>query len=803
MKDYDMKKIDLFRNEHIGYVFQSYNLLLNETVYDNLRIALEMIDIYDEKEVNSRIEYALKSVGMYKYRKKRASQLSGGQQQRVVIARALIKRCKIIIADEPTGNLDSTNAMEVMNILKSISKKTLVLLVTHNQKLANFYSDYIYKLLDGQIVEHYQNNNDNSLDTSDQNVVYLKDLTLEESSSNKVNIKLYTTNESNQKIELEIVERNNTFYIQSNQNIKLIENNNIKLLNEHYKKVDKKDFNNDLDNIYDDSFFNDNIKKKNILSDLIINFKRAFNLFIKPTKKVMLIYISFIFLGIFFGICAITMANANYINESQINADKNYYQLVSENRYNSDLEMNYIKEALYNGDIKSINKANYAYLYIYKQINFVENYHFDYDTKVMYFDENIKLLYGKAPLIGEIAISKGFAKEILKDFNGYYKNINELIGVALNLNTSSNEGALKVSGIVDNDYKMNYLNKKDYINLLIGDYYPSKTYFRSYDVEKKYNSYEVILGRDLTEEDRNTRNILISDNFEDYENIIGTETEYGNVVGVFKLKDIEFEHYEFILNYKHDEFRDFGYLYTYDYSNYKLVEGREPLKESECLASIYSGFKVGEVVDHCTVVGLYNSNSRYLTSGILSSLSSLVLNKGINSCSFLVEDMNNLKEILNDEYNIKSMYQYEYDVLKKENQEIMKIFLTLGSIYLIVGIILVYFLMRSKMVMDIYNIGVYRSIGSSKNRIYLRYFAEIVVLVTFTATIAYLLCLFVYYTGINAINDSINKEIFSNNPIFAILGLIVLYGVNIVFGLLPIYRLLRKTPAEILAKYDI
>ena len=160
----------------------------------------------------------------------------------------------------------------------------------------------------------------------------------------------------------------------------------------------------------------------------------------------------------------------------------------------------------------------------------------------MYFDENIKLLYGKAPLIGEIAISKGFAEEILKDFNGYYKNINELIGIALNLNTSSNEGSLKVSGIVDNDYKMNYLNKKDYINLLIGDYYPSKTYFRSYDVEKKYNSYEVILGRDLTDEDRNTRNILISDNFEDYENIIGTEIEYGNVVGVFKLKDIEAKH---------------------------------------------------------------------------------------------------------------------------------------------------------------------------------------------------------------------------------------------------------------------
>ena len=144
MNKYEMSKIDKYRNDNFGYVFQSYNLLLNETVYDNLKIALELINIYDEKETQSRIEYALKSVGMYKYRNKKASQLSGGQQQRIAIARALIKHCKVIIADEPTGNLDSANAIEVMNILKSISKKTLVLLVTHNEQLANFYSNYIY-----------------------------------------------------------------------------------------------------------------------------------------------------------------------------------------------------------------------------------------------------------------------------------------------------------------------------------------------------------------------------------------------------------------------------------------------------------------------------------------------------------------------------------------------------------------------------------------------------------------------------------------------------------------------------------
>ena len=92
-----MSKIDKYRNENIGYVFQGYNLLLDETVFDNLKIALELIDIYDKNEVQCRIEYALKSVGMYKYRKKKARNLSGGQQQRVAIARALIKQCKIIM----------------------------------------------------------------------------------------------------------------------------------------------------------------------------------------------------------------------------------------------------------------------------------------------------------------------------------------------------------------------------------------------------------------------------------------------------------------------------------------------------------------------------------------------------------------------------------------------------------------------------------------------------------------------------------------------------------------------------------
>ena len=138
IKRYSMTKVDKLRREKISYIFQNYNLLLNKTVYENLSLALYAINITDKDEVIKRSDYALKAVGMYKYRKKLAGALSGGQMQRVAIARCLIKESSVIIADEPTGNLDSNNSLEIMNILKKISKKSLVLLVTHDKALAEY-----------------------------------------------------------------------------------------------------------------------------------------------------------------------------------------------------------------------------------------------------------------------------------------------------------------------------------------------------------------------------------------------------------------------------------------------------------------------------------------------------------------------------------------------------------------------------------------------------------------------------------------------------------------------------------------
>lgn len=155
---YQMDKVDTYRRNHFGYIFQNYNILEDKTVSENLLLALHIIGIYDETECEKRIKNALEAVGLYKFRKKLAGALSGGQMQRVSIARALVKHNDVIIADEPTGNLDSDSTRQITRILKKLSINSLIILVTHDISLANTYADYIYHIKDGKISDYKENN---------------------------------------------------------------------------------------------------------------------------------------------------------------------------------------------------------------------------------------------------------------------------------------------------------------------------------------------------------------------------------------------------------------------------------------------------------------------------------------------------------------------------------------------------------------------------------------------------------------------------------------------------------------------
>ncbi len=143
---------DTYRNHSIGFVFQSYNLIPHQTVLSNVELALTLSGV-SKAERRKRATEALEQVGLGDQLNKRPSQMSGGQMQRVAIARALVNNPDILLADEPTGALDTTTSVQIMEILKEISKDKLIIMVTHNPELAETYSTRIIKVLDGLVID--------------------------------------------------------------------------------------------------------------------------------------------------------------------------------------------------------------------------------------------------------------------------------------------------------------------------------------------------------------------------------------------------------------------------------------------------------------------------------------------------------------------------------------------------------------------------------------------------------------------------------------------------------------------------
>ena len=144
-KKYKDRDWDTYRNYRVGFVFQSYNLITHQSILSNVELALTLSGVSKKERKKKSLE-VLKKVGLEQHINKKPNQLSGGQMQRVAIARALVNDPDIILADEPTGSLDSETSMQILNLLKEVAKDKLVIMVTHNPELAKKYSTRIVKL---------------------------------------------------------------------------------------------------------------------------------------------------------------------------------------------------------------------------------------------------------------------------------------------------------------------------------------------------------------------------------------------------------------------------------------------------------------------------------------------------------------------------------------------------------------------------------------------------------------------------------------------------------------------------------
>lgn len=146
------QELTAFRRDHVGFVFQNFNLIPHQSVMDNVKLPLYLTDLSD-KEMVKRVEDTLENLGILALKDKNVTQLSGGQKQRVAIARALVNQAELIVADEPTGSLDSKSQEAVLEIFKSLTQagKTVVI-VTHNPEVSD-YSHVVIKMKDGEIIE--------------------------------------------------------------------------------------------------------------------------------------------------------------------------------------------------------------------------------------------------------------------------------------------------------------------------------------------------------------------------------------------------------------------------------------------------------------------------------------------------------------------------------------------------------------------------------------------------------------------------------------------------------------------------
>ena len=208
---------DRYRIENIGYIFQNYLLDENINVYENVARSLRTIGVKDEEKIFRRVMTALHNVDMQKYYLRNVNTLSGGQQQRVAIARAMAKGSKIILADEPTGNLDEQNTAVVMDILKAMSQNCLVILVTHEHNLIERYADRVIQIADGQVVLQDKQNSFGT-EYQDKNLIFLGGKEKGEISLNGITIETYGNVGS---VRLRLVEEKGKYYLAAQEDLPL------------------------------------------------------------------------------------------------------------------------------------------------------------------------------------------------------------------------------------------------------------------------------------------------------------------------------------------------------------------------------------------------------------------------------------------------------------------------------------------------------------------------------------------------------------------------------------------------------
>ena len=735
-------KVDKIRNLNIGYIFQDYKLVDTLSVYDNVALSLKLIGIKDKKEIDKRVTYVLEKVGMYRYRKRPANMLSGGERQRVGIARAIVKNPNIIIADEPTGNLDSKNSVEIMNIIKAISKDRLVILVTHETNLANFYASRIIEISDGKVIKDYENTHTNELDYAIDNRFYLKDFKKKEDYKDKTNdITIYHDN--NEKLQVEIVIKNNNIYIRSknNNSIEVVdEDSSIEFIDDHYHKLDKKELEKyefDFENIIDK---NRRLKYSSIFNPITFitnGFKKVFSYSL--IKKILLF--GFFLSGIFIMISTSTLGAASRVNEKDfVKTNKNYITLEAQKtslaEYKKYSEVQGVKYIIPGNSTISMRMPLTDYYQTSGQNMLLKG-----SLSSINMITKDDLIYGRMPnnnqeiVVDKLAIEKMFSSGENVNKMANLKNIKDILNRIVKI-PSMND--FHIVGITDLTSPSIYTNEEMFIDIL-------------------YNTKSI--NNEYVDEDEGTIGL------QDY-------NLFKNKITITKGR-APTNDYEMIVN---------------------------AVNEEEMKLNKESSVKVGD--RKLIVVGYYTSadelNNYFINNNTLKA--SLIL----KAKAFTIYPDNKTKvlETFRNSYeiNIYDSYQNAKDNYIASCAKSNRLMLASATIILSISLIEIFLMSRSSFLSRVKEVGIYRAIGVKKKDIYIMFAGEIIAITSLTSLVGIIICAYIMKVLTNI--TYMQSMIMVNIPTILV-AVIICYGFNLLVGLIPVFATLRKTPAAILARTDL
>lgn len=734
------KEFEKHRTSEFAYVFQNFYLLKDRTVAYNIQLCLNMYEL-SEQEIEERIDYVLEAVDMKRYKKRKVSQLSGGQQQRIAIARALAKSPKVIFADEPTGNLDEANTMRIMSILKKVSKSCLIVMVTHERRLAEFFSDRIISVADGKVIGDELSQGTNHYSFADDNNIYLKEYEKSTSDLGTLHVNTYSK-EALPSLNINLVYDQGKIYIETP------DNSNVVFLTAGDKKKMIDDVRPKLDLTDVDHFeyhlppLGEATKPKLRIGEILRFSWQSMKLLGRKQLFLVIALLTMAILSVFAVADSLTLYHID--KEAIVHSDshlitvttaknstlgyKEYsesFQRMYEELRNSGLDVD-----LYIDIQKELTYTYQGFSQIQDLTGTLERFSY---APITYLDES-DLIYGRMPeAMNEVVVDRWVLEDFL-NCNGLIQSVMPKIESFLNqeLTVPKKSMTLSIVGISDSGEPDLYIDP--YMGMSISAWSNAVGCLSQLKAVYPgvYDEYELMSGEALiAESDQNKQDMKF------YKADCGLEL---NIIG----------------------------SYTSDFTPRYVVSDEE----------------------YETLVAAMNNYAKRITVYSRDKEEFLrFMKQGLNEDTY-------------DKLQITLTDRYETAMKKYEDARSIKInarFIVTLSIALI-SMVILYFTMKTNAMKKIHDIAVYRLLGISKGSIYMMFALENFYVSCYTSLpgVVITVVLMKFLASIPSL------EITLIYPWYLIVvNVAVLVAANLTVGLWPTRRIVKLPPAQIASKFDL